>query len=150
MWSALLLLGWAIVYGLQLRKLPLGSVRNPGPGFFPLIMLCLFLVCLIYVIVQEGRKKRKKLANLSQSGKVLLRFWRTWIFLIITLLYVFLLNVLGYVLASILYGLVTASLFELSRHTFNWRNIFFLVAATSFVVGLVYVLFGVMFKIALP
>jgi putative tricarboxylic transport membrane protein len=103
------------IYGLVYSiGLPLGKWNAPGPGVFPLslsILLCVFgLVWFVQGRAKEGEKPRERLAGLFGKSGTPLRIAG------ITAAFIFLLEPLGYLPASMVY---TFTLFCLiSRYRF--------------------------------
>ena len=103
------------IYGLVYSiGLPLGKWNAPGPGVFPLslsIMLCAFgLVWFVQGRMKEGEKPRERLAGLFGKSGTPLQIVG------ITAAFIFLLEPLGYLPASMVY---TFTLFFLiSRYRF--------------------------------
>jgi len=104
------------IYGLVFSiGLPLGKWNAPGPGIFPLslsILLCAFgLVWFVQGRMKEGEKPRGRLAEFfGKSG--------TPVQIVgITAAFIFLLEPLGYLPASMLY---TFTLFSMVSHYRLW------------------------------
>jgi len=147
----IVLLAFAIVYGLQLLNLKLGSLLSPGPGFFPLILLALFISFLTIEAVQQTKRKSQKISS-SYILALIKKQWITFVFLICTIAYVFILKKIGYFIASLLYVFVLTALFEVAslKDLRNWRLWARCLFTTIGIVGTVYILFNFAFKIVLP
>jgi hypothetical protein len=100
LWSSAVLLAFALAYGWEAKNLGISNLRNPGPGFFPVVLgsilglLALFLMCT--TIFQ--RKTEEPFPGIWYG----LRWHKTILVLVSLTIYVFLLEPLGYLFSTLL------------------------------------------------
>ncbi|MCX5907597.1 MAG: tripartite tricarboxylate transporter TctB family protein [Deltaproteobacteria bacterium] len=123
-----------------LRRLSLGSWRDPGPGFVPVLSgVILGILALVHFIHSYLKKSRE-----SGGLWVLPERWKALLFVIISLFVsVFLLEPLGFVTATFLLLII---LFR-AAEPHPWIVVFGGSALTSFIT---YLLFDVFLKCQLP
>ena len=131
----ILLLGAAILW--QGRHLTTGSLRSPGPGFFPSLLAAVMMLLALFLIVPRKKKESARESSAFPSiGRVSIVF-------IALLVYFFFLESLGFVIVSFF---LMAFLFIVMACQ-KWH----LALLQSFIfVGLAYVLFEVLLKSQLP
>lgn len=107
MWAGLffLFLGVAVVVG-SLR-MPLGTPLDPQPGFFPLLA-GIFLSGLSIAHLVLAYLKRKKSMNMQAFGAV----WRPAFLIGGLFIYTFILDPLGYVIATIFLSVIILRILE--------------------------------------
>ena len=129
------LLGVAILW--QGRHLTTGSLRSPGPGFFPLLLAAVMIILAFFLIV-PGKKKEsaRESSSFPSIGRVSIVF-------IALMVYFFFLESLGFIIVSFF---LMAFLFIVMASQ-KWH----LALLQSFIfVGLAYVLFEILLKSQLP
>jgi hypothetical protein len=127
-------LGIAILW--QGRHLEMGSLRGPGPGFFPNLVAILMMVLSLLLMIPR-RKGNGESVSAKSSSQIFIVF--------ITLLaYSFTLEYLGFVFSSFL---LMAYLFKAFGGSKRW-GVAVLLASVS--VGFAYLLFDVLLKGNLP
>jgi putative tricarboxylic transport membrane protein len=130
-----LLLGAAILW--QGRHLTTGSLRSPGPGFFPFLLAAVMIILALFLIV-PGKKKES-----ARESSAFPSIGRVSIVFIALLVYFFFLESLGFVIVSFF---LMAFLFIVMASQ-KWH----LALLQSFIfVGLAYVLFEVLLKSQIP
>lgn len=105
-----------------------GALRNPGPGFLPL-MMALLLICFSLIVLAKG---------LVNPGKLLDRIpWKKQgIMVISVLLDGVLLDFLGFLISTFLLMLVLFGL--LFKGKYRWARVFFYAAGTALIGWLVF------------
>jgi putative tricarboxylic transport membrane protein len=117
--------------------LKLGTLRNPGPGFLPLMMASLLVAFSLFVFVR----------GLVEPGKVLRGVqWRSQAVLVVSvLLYGLLLGFAGFLLSTFVLMFVVFGLFFEGMR--RWPKVLFYAAATA-VIG--WLVFSVALKVPFP
>ena len=107
MWAGLffLLLGVAVIVGSI--RMPLGTPLDPQPGFFPLLA-GIFLSVLSVVHLVLAFLKRKKSLKMQALGAV----WRPAFLIAGLFIYTFILDPLGYVIATIFLSVIILRILE--------------------------------------
>ena len=120
----------------QGRRYPVGTLRAPGPGFFPNVIASVLTILSLFLIFAK-RKRHEKKPTPSQTIK------RVSLVYSVLLGYFFLLSTLGFLITSFF----LLSLLFVLMDAQKWFQAAFL----SFVsAGLVFVLFEILLKIPLP
>jgi len=129
------LLGATILW--QGRHLTTGSLRSPGPGFFPSLLAGVMIILALFLIVPGKKKEGARESSLfPYIGRVSIVF-------IALLVYFFFLESLGFIVVSFF---LMAFLFIVMASQ-KWHLALF----QSFIfVGLAYVLFEILLKSQLP
>jgi putative tricarboxylic transport membrane protein len=127
-----------IFFFLLSRDLPVGKLTQPGPGIFPIVLsLLLFTAGLIifFSTAKENSKTdwRKGMSNLAKPAGIVL----------LTLVYIVLMNRLGYLLTSFIY---LFSLFLLVCR-YKW---FFAAGLSGILAAASWIFFGKVLGIQLP
>lgn len=128
----------AIVFFFLALQYPYNSPIGPGSGFFPVWICVILFICSVLLIVESIRNSAEFVEAFLPKGKQLRE-----ILLVLgaLILYVALINFLGYILSSIIF------LFILLCHNYKW----YVSLTTSVGVTLfLYLLFKVFLKIPLP
>jgi putative tricarboxylic transport membrane protein len=126
--SSLFLIGLSVFVLAGSYKLGTGTLRNLGSGFMPFVASALLFILSLIILLGAGRKREKK--NGISSA-----WWKNFIkpaFLIIALLvYMILLNHLGYILTAFL---LMAQMFFISEPKKWYKNTFYaaIIAILSF------------------
>jgi hypothetical protein len=117
--------------------LKLGALRNPGPGFLPLMMASLLIAFSVFVFVK----------GLIEPGKLLKGVqWRNQTLLVVSvLLYGFLLGLAGFLFSTFALMFVLYGLFFEGKG--RWPKVLFCAAATALIGWLV---FSVALKVPFP
>ena len=128
-------LGAAVLW--QGWHLSVGSLRTPGPGFFPMLIAVILMILSLFLILRRGSKGDE---GASVARRSIIRMVSAFVAL---LGYFFFLEYLGFVICSFL----LMGFFFLSIARQRWY-----VALSSAVVciGLAYILFEVLLKSNLP
>jgi putative tricarboxylic transport membrane protein len=129
------LLGATILW--QGGQLTTGSLRSPGPGFYPLVLAAVMILLSLFLII-PGKEKEdvRKPSSLRNLGRVSIVF-------VALLVYFFFLESLGFIIVS--FFLMTFLFVVMASQ--KWH----LALLQSFIfVGLAYVLFEVLLKSQLP
>ena len=123
-----------LVQSLSLPQLPLTPI---GPGFYPRIVLGLLALAGVALFVQNVTANR---AEVPAGGEMqsLPGFWRVPLLFGIVGAYVFLLPVLGYRLATILFVLALMPAIEWPTSVRAWATVISISIATSLVSHLVF------------
>ena len=120
---------------------PIGSIVQPGSGFFPFIM-GLLLIFLSLILLLSGRAKNA--TSNSQEAQPLFGKWKEVGFtILIMLLATFFFEMLGYLITLFL---LTFILMFKSR-TLNWKKILFITIGS---VAGIYIVFVLLLKQNLP
>lgn len=118
-------------------KLGLGTSRNPGPGFLPLIMALIFISFSLFILAKGLIKPERPISGFP---------WRRHALMVASVFfYGLLLDLLGFLLSTFflmfaLYGLLFTG-------KSRWRSVFFYAAATALVGWFV---FSVILKVPFP
>lgn len=122
----------------QGRHLSIGSLRAPGPGFFPTLIALTLMILSLFLIIPVEKKKKKERQSFSarSAGRVLT-------VLVPLLFYFFFLEYLGFVVTSFLLLTVLFVGFASQR----WH---IAVLEASLFTGVAYVLFDMLLKSQLP
>lgn len=134
--SVLTLLGPVIV--LAAVRYGFGSPREPGPGFFPCfvgILIIIFGGILLWP--RRGEKKEQRLFD-NRDG-----IWRFWLAAASLVLWLLLLDSLGFLIITFIVTLIDAKIFKLE----GWVKPVFLAAGTTL---MIFLLFDVWFYTDLP
>jgi len=123
-----------LVPSFSLPQLPLTPV---GPGFYPRIVLSLLAFAGVVLFVQNVLANR---AQATAAGSMLAdaAFWRVPLLFGIVAAYVFLLPILGYRLATILFVLALMPAIEWPTSVRAWATVILISIATSLVSHLVF------------
>ncbi len=127
-----LLLGASIFW--QGRHLGTGSLRGPGPGFFPNLVAILMMVLSLFLIIP---KRRGESFSAQSTIRVIIVF-------VVLLAYSFALQYLGFIIASFL---LMAYLFKTFGGSRRWYGAVLWAIAS---VGTSYLLFEVLLEGNLP
>jgi hypothetical protein len=134
--TALTLLGLGIVY--TAVQYGFGSLREPGPGFFPcFIGLLVVIFGMILLIPRRQDKKEPKLFD-NRDGA-----WRFWLAAGSLVVWLLLLNPLGFLIITFVVTLADAKVFKLE----GWVKPVLLAAGTTL---MIFLLFDVWFYTDLP
>nr|PZN81366.1 MAG: hypothetical protein DIU57_13570 [Pseudomonadota bacterium] len=118
-----------LVQSLSLPQLPLTPI---GPGFYPRIVLGLLALAGVVLFIQDVMANR---AESSTDGEVQSPpgFWRVPLLFGIVAAYIFLLPILGYRLATILFVLALMPAIEWPTTIRAWATVIAISVATSLV-----------------
>jgi len=132
------------IYLSQALKLPfLFEQGEPGPIFFPLILIVIMYICSFLILIQGLKGEKNFTFNLSffMNKNVFAIFFSA--------LYIIFFNTLGYWLITLLYSFIISIFFEYKkRKTIKLIVFSFIIALV--ITTLVWLLFEVLFKIKLP
>jgi putative tricarboxylic transport membrane protein len=118
-------------------KLNMGTLRNPGPGFLPVIMAMFLILFSLFIFVKGLIRPMKPVYRIS---------WRRHVFVIFSVLfYIFLLNWVGFLLSTFILMFFLFGL--LIRGKNRWSKVFFYALTTALAAWLV---FSVATKIPFP
>jgi hypothetical protein len=123
-----------LVQSFSLPQLPLTPV---GPGFYPRIVLSLLAFAGVVLFVQNVLANRAQ-ATAAGSMQADAAFWRVPLLFGIVAAYVFLLPILGYRLATILFVLALMPAIEWPTSVRAWATVILISIATSLVSHLVF------------
>jgi putative tricarboxylic transport membrane protein len=122
------------VGGIMLKP---GTLRNPGPGFLPLMMALLLISFSLFVLARGLIGPDRSLKGVQ---------WRSQIVLVVSVfLYGLLLDLMGFLLSTFVLMFVLFGLFFKGKR--KWPKVFFCAAATALVGWLV---FSVALKVPFP
>lgn len=107
--------------------------------FFPLLISIILYIAIIYVFFISFNKSKKEI------GSDLSRISRPTLVVIITIIYIAVFKVIGYMLSSILYIFALISVFETKK-----RNILIKIFYALIIAVLIYLLYEKIFLIRLP
>jgi len=132
------------VYLSQALKLPLPFKQGePGPIFFPLILIVIMYICSVFVLIRGLRGEKKFTFNLSFFVR------KPVLAIIFSALYIISFNILGYWISTFFHSFIISIFFEYKKRSKRGVIIFsFLVALVITV--LVWILFEVLFELKLP
>ena len=97
--SSMVWLGFAIYIGIESFRLPLGSFRDPGPGFLPLliglILAGLSVVCFIQARTAESMERKGSWYSRER--------WKNLVWILLALFsYALVLDILGFLVSTFL------------------------------------------------
>lgn len=121
------------------RRISIGSVHSPGPGFFPILVAALLLIFSLFLIIPKGKKENEGQPFLGWST-ILSRLLPVFAVL---LAYFFLLEYLGFVVV----GFLLMTFLFVKVGSLRW---YVAVPGAFISIGLAYLLFGVLMKSNLP
>jgi len=121
----------------QGRHLSVGSLRGPGPGFFPTLLATILMILSFFLILPRGKKEVEDQSFFSGSLK------RVLMIFVALLVYFFLLEYLGFVIVSLLF--MAFSFIVVASYRWHTALLWAFVS-----IGLAYVLFDVLLKSNLP
>jgi putative tricarboxylic transport membrane protein len=99
--SAIFLLVFGIIISFEARKLEIGRISQPGPGFFPLWLGLALIIVSLALTIKFSREKVDQSSPSKSLWKGL--YWEKIVFsLVVLLLYAFFLEILGYTIATFL------------------------------------------------
>jgi putative tricarboxylic transport membrane protein len=98
--GALVLLAFAVPFFLQSLGYRAGSLRNPGPGFFPAILSAILGFLSISFFIKEGLFN--KLSRRSENPWTGLKWYRTICVSVSLMVYVFVFEATGFLLSTLL------------------------------------------------
>jgi putative tricarboxylic transport membrane protein len=134
----------SILFGVRSIGLGLGSINDPGPGFFPFLMATLLFLFSLTLIISSLKKDEKF------ESKEMGRFWagsegiRNISFVIMALfIYVFALNYLGFVLVTFFFMIFVMRIIQPQK----WLIVFL---ASGLTTVLSYAIFVLWLKIHMP
>jgi len=108
--------------------LNLGTLRNPGPGFLPLIMALLLISFSLFVLARGLVGPERFLEGIR---------WRRQILMVVSVfLYGFLLDFVGFLLSTFILMFILFALQFIGKG--RWRRVFFYAAATALAGWLVF------------
>ncbi len=126
----------AVVTLFESRKLPMGTLQNPGPAYMPVVLACLLLGFAVVVLAQGGRSARVASVGWSE--------WRHAIaILVVCALMALGLERLGYRLTTFL---ALAALLGLVER----RSLTVTLAFAAVFAGVSFYLFSTMLRVPLP
>jgi putative tricarboxylic transport membrane protein len=139
---ALFLVLFGIFICWEARKLDMGRVVKPGPGFFPFWLGLALIIVSLALLFNYGRKKIDPSLSSQDLWKGL--HWEKVLYsLVALLLYALFLETLGYILATVLLTLFFFRAIEPQK----WVVVIFGSVITSFIT---YFLFKVWLQVQLP
>ncbi len=139
--SGAVLLTLALYYMWEAQQLGIGAARTPAPGFFPLLLgAALAILALIFLTTVFLREKGGALMPGLWQG---LRWQKTILILVSLTAYAFLLEPLGYLVATLLLMIYLFKGIEPQK----WRGALFGAILSS---GVTYVIFKTLLQIQLP
>ena len=129
------LLGASILW--LARFLSTGSLRSPGPGFFPTLVAAVLVILSLFLIIR-GKKRGNEGESLSARSII-----RIFVVFVALMAYFLFLEYLGFVITS----------FFLMTFLFLWvaRQKWYMALSSAIIcIGLAYILFDVLLKSNLP
>jgi len=118
--TAVILLGFTLLYSYGSLRLKLGSFKYPGPGLFPVVIGGLLVVCSIFYLVRAFRARPPGAANADAAmGKEM--NYRVIIGIVAcTILYPFILEMLKFVISTTMVAFVMLFLLKPQRAVFSF------------------------------
>lgn len=131
------------VYLSQALKLPLMFDRGePGPLFFPLVLVVAMYICAILVLTQGFKQEKNFTFNLTFFLE------KPFLAIFFTALYIFYFTLLGYWITTFIYAFAISMLFAHKKNKI--ALIFSSLLIATIIAILVWLLFEIIFNIALP
>ena len=110
-WCSLFWLLFAVVMGLQAARLPMGEMKEPGAGFFPLLIAVVTGV-LAFLALIESRKAKAAPRQKEASSAEPLRWWSLVIILVALVAYALTLEKVGFMVGTFLFMLLLVKFVE--------------------------------------
>jgi len=132
------------VYVMQALKLPIPFKHGePGPAFYPLVLVIIMYAASLKILVQGFKKEKKLTLTLGKNIK------KPIMTIGVTAFYIGMFAIIGYWVSTILYSFSIALLFEYGKRS-NTRTLIFsaIVAIVITVIG--WLFFEVFFGLRLP
>ena len=109
-------------------KLNPGALRNPGPGFLPLVMALLLILFSLFILARGLIKPVKSISRFP---------WRRPAFVVASVFfYGLLLDLVGFLISTFILTFILFGLLIRSKN--RWPKVFLYAAATAFVAWLVF------------
>lgn len=125
-------------------RLDLGSLRSPGPGFFFFGASCILGFLALHLFLKSSLAREHKGREYVWKGK---HWVKTISVLGVLLIYIFLLNVVGYLLITFFCLVLLCSILKEGEGKRKWISILGISSLTSFVT---YVVFSRWFSLQFP
>jgi hypothetical protein len=109
-------------------KLNPGTLRNPGPGFLPLVMSLLLICFSLFIVAKELLRPERFLEGIRWKSQVLI--------VASVFFYGLLLDVIGFLLSTFILMFILFGLRFSGKR--RWRSVFFYAAATALAGWLVF------------
>ncbi len=131
------------------KMLPKSKVMDIGPDFMPTVVGVIILILAIILLIESVTGFKKNAEAAEKAGKDESDYKRVILSLILSLLYVYLLQPIGFIICTLVY--LFAQIFVLAPDTHRTKKhlIFYLVIDVVFTI-VVYFLFRYGFTIVLP
>lgn len=132
------------IYLSQALKLPPPFIGGePGPIFFPLILIIVMYICSTFVLIDGLRSER----NITFDLKCFIN--KPVLAIIFSAVYIILFNVLGYWISTFFYSFIISILFEFKKRS-KRGIIIFSVLVALIITSFVWIFFEMLFKMKLP
>ena len=126
--GSLFWLAVGIFFAIGAMRLTTGTLRNPGPGFLPLMMATLLISFSLFILARGLTRPEGVLKGIR---------WKNQAVMIASVfLYGLLLDLIGFLLSTFIFMFVTFGL--LSKGKSGWRRVFFYSAITALIGWLVF------------
>lgn len=105
---------FSVVLGQQALRLPMGVVRDPGAGFFPLVIAMVTGLLAILALVQALRDKQTSTAAQAETSGTAERFrwWNLVVILVALIAYGLTLPVVGFLISTFWFMLLLVKVIE--------------------------------------
>jgi len=124
-------------------KLGMGSIKDPGSGFIPFLTGCSLIALSLFVMLFEGKATRKAGSKPRLFKRTDFGLAPSLLVLISLLIYVLILDILGFVLSTFLF---LTFLFNISEKR-NWK---IALGASICITTSAYLVFDYLLEIAFP
>jgi len=132
------------IYLFQALKLPPPFKQDePGPIFFPLILIVIMYICSTFVLIRGLRGEKKFTLNLNFFIR------KPVLAIIFSALYIISFNILGYWISTFFYSFIISIFFENKKRSKKGVIIFSFLVALIITI-LVWIFFEVLFGLILP
>ncbi|MDA8125247.1 MAG: tripartite tricarboxylate transporter TctB family protein [Deltaproteobacteria bacterium] len=110
-WCSLFWLLFAVVMGQQASRLPMGEMREPGAGFFPLLIAVATGILALLALIEALKTKPTPLQEEAPSDEPF-RWWSIAIILLALIAYALTLPTAGFLLNTFLFMLLLVKVIE--------------------------------------
>jgi putative tricarboxylic transport membrane protein len=116
--SSLFWLLFSVVMSREAFRLPLGQMRDPGAGFFPLMIGLLMGVLAIIALLQSLKEKKKSPASSEPCAAERFRWWNLVVIVAALVAYALTLTTVGFLINTFLFMLLLLKVIDPQ----NWRK----------------------------
>ena len=105
-WCSLFWLVFAVVMGQQASRLPMGEMREPGAGFFPLLIAVLTGLLALLALIESLKGKPAEPCQEEDRSEEPFRWWSLAIILVTLVAYALTLEKIGFMVNTFIFMLL--------------------------------------------